>query len=188
MMSHFRGQIEYRDQLVDLHVLQLANQHVCTQCLKKYHTRFFNMYEEDCIERKISITSEKLTCNTCMGRKYKCRTCHEEKKIYDYDSDEYEKSHSECKECKAKPRAKPKQPRAKPKQPRAKPKQPKKKVCVICGTYKSQDMFKPDQWDLHRGRRRCLTCVASPTVTPGVKRPNPSTKKGSQKKAKHTGK
>ena len=142
------------------------------------------MYEEDCIERKISITREKLTCNTCMGKPLTCRTCHEEKKIYDYDPLELKKRDSQCMECEAKPR----KPRTKSKQPRAKPKQPKQKVCVICGTYKSQDMFKPDQWDLHRGRRRCLTCVASPTVTPGVKRPNPSTKKGSQKKAKHTGK
>ena len=188
MMSHFRGQIEYRDQLVDLHVLQLANQHVCTQCLKKYHKRFFSMYEEDCIEKKRSITSEELTCNTCMGRPHTCISCHTKKKKYDYDSGEWRKPEWKCKECKAKPRAKPKHPRAKPKQPRAKPKQPRKKICVICKKDKSQDEFKADQWDRHRERRRCLTCVASPTVTPGVKRPNPSTKKGSQKKAKHTGK
>ena len=58
---------------------------------------------------------------------------------------------------------------------------------AACKEDKSQDKFKPDQWDRSRSRR-CLTCVASPSVTPGVKRPNPTTKKGSQKKAKHTGK
>jgi len=163
MMSHFRGQIEYRDQLVDLHVLQLANQHVCTQCLKKYHKRFFNMYEEDCIERKISITREELTCNTCMGKPLTCLTCHEKKKRYDYDPLELKKRDSQCMECEAKPN---------------------KRKCVTCGTHKSQDRFKPDQWDRRRSRR-CLTCVASPSVTPGVKRPNPSTKKDSQKKTKH---
>ena len=159
-MSHFRGQIEYRDQLVDLHVLQLANQHVCTQCLKKYHKRFFNMYEEYCIERKISISREKLKCNTCMGRPRKCRTCDEKKKIYDYDSDEMRKDKEwKCKECKAKPR-----------KPRAKPKQPRKKKCVSCKKAKSQDELNLDEWENERSRRRrCLTCVASHTLTVGVK-------------------
>ena len=163
MMSHFRGQIEYRDQLVDLHVLQLANQHVCTQCLKKYHKRFFNMYEEDCIERKISITREELTCNTCMGKPLTCLTCHEKKKRYDYDPLELKKRDSQCMECEAKPRAKPKQPRSKPKQPR-------KKKCVSCKKDKSQDKFELDEWENGRSRsRRCLTCVASHTLTAGVK-------------------
>ena len=113
------------------------------------------MYEEYCIERKISISREKLKCNTCMGRPRKCRTCDEKKKIYDYDSDECERSHSKCKECKAKPR----QPKAKAKQPR----QVKKKMCNRCPgkQCKSQDKFRPEEWEkvrLVRDDRRCKTC------------------------------
>ena len=66
-------------------------------------------------------------------------------------------------ECEAKPRAKPKQPRSKPKQPR-------KKKCVSCKKDKSQDKFELDEWENGRSRsRRCLTCVASHTLTAGVK-------------------
>jgi len=114
------------------------------------------MYEEDCIEKKRSITSEELTCNTCMGRPHTCISCHTKKKKYDYDSGEWRKPEWKCKECKAKPRAKPKQPR--------------KKKCVSCKKDKSQDEFKLDDWENERSRRRrCLTCVASHTLTPGVK-------------------
>ena len=146
MMAHFRKETEYRDELVDLHVLKLANQHVCATCLKKHHRRHFSEYEAECEELKISPNREKLTCNTCMGKKRACRTCHLDKRKCDYYADDWDQTDKDgqqrnCKECKAK----------------------KVKKCTKCKQFLPQDTFAPDQWEKRRapgvGRdRTCLEC------------------------------
>ena len=47
MMAHFRKQFRYRDELLDLHVLRITIQSVCTVCDKsKINKRDFTLYED----------------------------------------------------------------------------------------------------------------------------------------------
>ena len=67
MMAHFRRQFDYRDELLDLHVLRITVKSVCTWCNKSKSSKSdFTLYENYCDERQISKSRDTLRCNKCL--------------------------------------------------------------------------------------------------------------------------
>ena len=153
MMAHFRKQFRYRDELLDLHVLRITIQSVCTVCDKgKINKRDFTLYEDYCDEHRISPTRDTLTCNKCFKEdKKKCRRCEKHLTLDKYNSlEEFQKIHAVCIECK---------------EAISKSKAKHKRMCSDCTRReeiqirKTEDEFHPDEWKKQRNRccRICMT-------------------------------
>ena len=142
MMAHFRKQFRYRDELLDLHVLRITIQSVCTWCDKSMISKKdFTLYEDYCDEHRIPQTRDTLKCNKCFKeKKKKCRTCEKQLTLEKYHSpEEFEKHEPVCIECK-----------------NSRP--PPKRLCRGCQKKKLEDEYDSDQWELDKFPW-CKTCM-----------------------------
>ena len=148
MMAHFRKQFRYRDELLDLHVLRITIQTVCSSCSKsKINKRDFTLFQDYCDEHRISQTRDTLKCNKCFKkRKKKCRKCEKQLTLEKYHSpEEFEKHEPVCIECK-----------------NSRP--PPKRKCRGCEHKKLEDEYDPDQWKKAR-LPECRVCLDKRTAT-----------------------